>query len=233
MVNSRRLRALLELTNCYIASKLKRNIPVRLKVLRVQAESGTLRVWAFIRGSQGSVKEFLRLIAADRGSAYTTLYQSGSTWLVHISMPACKCPRKSLCPLASPSGKAFALSLLIDKGRSLALIMASSKKVLQELARNGYKIVFVEEDPAMDELTPQQEAILLKAFELGYYSYPRRASLMDIAKATGLSVSTVAESLRKAEAKVVSRFVKEDLLILKYLNKLSGEEAGEAARKGE
>ncbi len=232
MVNTRHLRALLELTDCYMGSMLKSGIPVRLKVLRVQGEGSTLRVWALVRGNRDSVKKFLRLFAADKGSAYTILHRSGSTWLVHISMPACKCPRRGLCPMASPSGKVLALSLSIEKGRSLALIVVSSKKMLQELASSGYKIVAVEEDPAADELTPRQEAILLKAFELGYYSYPRRASLMDIAKATGLSVSTVAECLRKAEAKVISRFVKEDLLMLKYLNKLNGEGAEKAVEEG-
>lgn len=142
-------------------------------------------------------------------------------------MPACRCPRRGLCPLASPSGKVSALTLSIEKGRSLALVMVSSKKMLQELAESGYKVLAVEEDPAADELTPQQEAILLKAFELGYYSYPRRASLMDIAKATGLSVSTVAESLRKAEAKIISKFVKENLLLLRYLDKLEGKKSAD------
>ncbi len=222
MVNTKHMKALLEITDCHIASMLRSGIRVRLKVLRVQSEGDTLRVWALVRGTRDSVKEFLRLFAADKGSAYTILHKSGGTWLVHISMPACRCPRRGLCPLASPSGRAFALSLSIEKGRSLALVMVSSKKMLQELAESGYRILSVEEDPVADELTPQQEAILLKAFELGYYSYPRKASLMDIARAMGLSVSTVAESLRKAEAKVIARFVKEDLLLMKYLDALQG-----------
>jgi hypothetical protein len=134
---------------------LKSGNHVRLKVLRVQREGDTLHVWTLVHGTRNSVKGFLlRLFAADKGSAYTIIHKSGSTWLVHISLPACRCPRRDVCPLASPSEKVFALTLSIEKGRSLALVMISSKKMLQELASRGYKIVAVEEDPAADELTP-------------------------------------------------------------------------------
>ncbi|NLT38200.1 MAG: hypothetical protein GXX95_08595 [Methanomassiliicoccus sp.] len=52
-------------------------------------------------------------------------------------------------------------------------------------------------------LTEKQRSILVTAKKMGYYRYPREAGAEDVAKALGLSTSTVTEHLRKAEVRLI------------------------------
>jgi predicted DNA binding protein len=51
----------------------------------------------------------------------------------------------------------------------------------------------------------KQERTLMLAVSLGYYRWPRAVSLQELAERLGLSKATVAEHLRKAEAKVLDK----------------------------
>jgi len=53
-------------------------------------------------------------------------------------------------------------------------------------------------------LTVRQKEIVVAAKRLGYYRYPREANAEDVAKALGLSTSTVVEHLRKAEIRLIA-----------------------------
>lgn len=52
-------------------------------------------------------------------------------------------------------------------------------------------------------LTERQRSILVTAKKMGYYRYPREAGAEDVARALGLSTSTVTEHLRKAEVRLI------------------------------
>jgi hypothetical protein len=54
------------------------------------------------------------------------------------------------------------------------------------------------------DLTPRQLAALGAAHRMGYYGFPRRAHLGEVAKALGISRSATAELLRAGEAKLVA-----------------------------
>ena len=215
-MNSRHLRAVVEFPGCFLSRLARKEVNVRVRVLRVQEEDEQLRVWILVKGSKRDVREFLRGLSSEKGATFTILHNSGSVKLLHVAMPAGKCSRREHCPIACPSPKSYALNVYVERGRSLAVVVVSSKKALQELSRLGFRVLEQEDGAIYEDLTPQQEAILLIAYELGYYNYPRRANLRDIAEATGLSVSTVAERLRKAEAKIIGRLVREELVLLKY-----------------
>ncbi len=53
-------------------------------------------------------------------------------------------------------------------------------------------------------MTERQSRALETAQSLGYYAFPRKGRLSDVSRALGVSRSTVAELLRRAEAKVVT-----------------------------
>ncbi len=55
------------------------------------------------------------------------------------------------------------------------------------------------------DLTARQERAISTAFALGYYDYPRRAQLKDVAKSLGVSRATAMESLRRGIRKLASR----------------------------
>ncbi len=82
---------------------------------------------------------------------------------------------------------------------------------MKKLEDNGFKIVFSRKARSMDYmLTPRQEEVLIKAFITGYYDYPRRMKLDEIARSMGISVSTLAEHMRRAEKKLVEAFMKHE-----------------------
>jgi hypothetical protein len=53
-------------------------------------------------------------------------------------------------------------------------------------------------------LSPRQSTAIETAYRLGFYDLPRRTNLGELSKTLGVSRSTVAELLRRAEAKVLS-----------------------------
>jgi HTH DNA binding domain len=55
------------------------------------------------------------------------------------------------------------------------------------------------------DLTSRQEAAVGTAFALGYYDYPRRAQLKDVAKSLGVSRATAMENLRRGMRKLASQ----------------------------
>lgn len=55
------------------------------------------------------------------------------------------------------------------------------------------------------DLTASQEQAVGTAFALGYYEFPRRAQLKDVAKALGVSRATAMESLRRGMKKLASQ----------------------------
>ncbi len=54
------------------------------------------------------------------------------------------------------------------------------------------------------DLTARQELAIGTAFVLGYYDYPRRAQLKDVAKSLGISRATAMENLRRGMRKLAS-----------------------------
>ncbi len=63
------------------------------------------------------------------------------------------------------------------------------------------------------DLTPQERYALHLAHSSGYYSVPRTIHLEDVAAKVGLSKSALAEALRKAESKVISKWEAEHMFL--------------------
>lgn len=59
----------------------------------------------------------------------------------------------------------------------------------------------------LPELPPAQKKALYLARSMGYYSYPRKTNLDELAKIQGVSKSTFRENLRKAEAKLLPQLM--------------------------
>ncbi len=53
-------------------------------------------------------------------------------------------------------------------------------------------------------LTPRQTAALETAYRLGFYAFPRRSNLQEVSRILGVSRSTTAELLRRAESKMLA-----------------------------
>jgi len=89
-------------------------------------------------------------------------------------------------------GSGADLQSAIDAVRSLADVTVLS-------VQDGWA------NDSSDALTDRQRTVLRAAIEAGYYDYPRTTNQADVADAVGVTDSTVAEHLRKAEAALVER----------------------------
>lgn len=86
------------------------------------------------------------------------------------------------------------------------------RSVREELAAVplAHEVLFVagqpEEEPVV---TDRQREALEVAFRQGYFTVPREAKLADVAEELGVDASTASGVLRRAEARVVDRFLAE------------------------
>lgn len=96
-------------------------------------------------------------------------------------------------------------------GCEIWTIAAPSKTMIKDavakLERFGeFKLLYIRKSTFDGfNLSSSQEKILRMALSSGFYEWPRRASLQDMAKRIGISKATAAEHLRKAQAKVISK----------------------------
>lgn len=81
-----------------------------------------------------------------------------------------------------------------------------SKKQLKEKEMGSFDFFensgFLKLKTTSDFLTPRQRETFETACAHGYYKYPKKVTLGDIAELQGISASTAAEHLRKAEKKL-------------------------------
>ncbi len=75
------------------------------------------------------------------------------------------------------------------------------KLVREQLIRRGIKLVT--KYVRRRELTPKQRMIFLRAVQEGYYDYPRRITLSELAEKLGVSKSYLSETLMKVESKIL------------------------------
>jgi len=83
------------------------------------------------------------------------------------------------------------------------------KKILKKLHEIGIEIrvksiTYVKNKTT---LTSKQDNIIRLAYELGYYDFPRRTNLIELAKKLNLSPPTVAEILRRGERRIISNYI--------------------------
>lgn len=88
------------------------------------------------------------------------------------------------------------------------------RKILTLIERRGfnYKVVLLADaefapDSMLNHLTEKQRKILLTAYNLGYYSVPRKVGSEELAKTLNLTRATVVEHLRKAEFRLLTQII--------------------------
>ncbi len=94
-------------------------------------------------------------------------------------------------------------------------LLTSTEVTLRELIANvedsGCK-VWLRSKKILDAahfLTTRQEYVIRKAYELGYYNYPRDITAIDLSKQLDISPSTLSEILKRAEQKLIEFYLKE------------------------
>lgn len=85
----------------------------------------------------------------------------------------------------------------IEREKGLVMKLLEIKKT---------KLSYVHFPQVMPKLSPKQKRAFELAVECGYYGFPRKADLKELAKMMGVSVSTFQEHLRRAEGKLFPSF---------------------------
>lgn len=88
------------------------------------------------------------------------------------------------------------------------------RRVVARLTRDGmpFQVLRTSGRPywgpaGVEALTERQRGVLSRAWALGYYSVPRRISLTRLARLTGQSPPALSKMLRRAEGRLVARFL--------------------------
>jgi predicted DNA binding protein len=106
----------------------------------------------------------------------------------------------------------------IGESRTIASFFgpeAILRRVLRRLDREGvaHRILRTSARPVWgpdgsdEELTAPQRRVLSRAWALGYYGVPRRIRLTRLARLTGQSPPALSKMLRRAEGRLVARFL--------------------------
>ncbi len=113
--------------------------------------------------------------------------------------------------------EAFLLESNMDKdGKTIWRLLATEKEairmIISDLEDHRYivelrKLTSVDVDELM---TSRQEDILQIAYERGYFDYPKRISLRDLAAMFDISISTLSEMLRKGQRKIMEEYFAEE-----------------------
>jgi AraC-like DNA-binding protein len=151
----------------------------------------------------------------EDGIAFQKIFSNKFNTIYRIVVEERKCPcitEGRTCPLLSQRTGVMVKSTIITPSGLLCEFIVAKNKVLSELKREGFKILFSHEINGYDYmLTYKQELALVYAYLMGYYQFPRKISLKELAGKLGLSVSTLAELLRKAESKVIEAYIRHEL----------------------
>lgn len=117
------------------------------------------------------------------------------------------------CPgcVSLATADVFLLSAHTTEDRRLEWKVAFSNrddldKLIAELQKTGSDVELVRVSNAIDDglrLTDRQLKIVEVAFKRGYYDYPKRISIRELARIFGVSTATVSEILRRGQRKII------------------------------
>ncbi len=144
---------------------------------------------------------------ASQGFTDVDMAQTGKDKML-ATVSTTKC---AICSTMAGSG-CFLISATA-KGENLHWTVLASKseqiKSLVERMRANKmdaRLLSIKDVSSKEELTKRQEEILRIAFEKGYFDYPKRTSIRELAKTFGISISTLSEILRSGQKKVMTSY---------------------------
>lgn len=109
------------------------------------------------------------------------------------------------------------LNGFIESNKEVWSIVMSDYRELRSLLRKlnslnfRFKVTKVVKLKSDSVLTAKQEQIIKYAIESGYYEFPRKITLKELAKRLNISPSNLAEILRRAEKNILEVYIRERL----------------------
>jgi len=160
--------------------------------------------WIRLSGSHRYVKSFLKkLKLGDYSIAIENRY--GFIGLISLDMTK-NCNK---CRFIHNNESILVKSHIITKDVKMFELVSAYRDNLKMLEDMGFIVIDKRLPKELNYiLTPKQEEALYYAFVNGYFDYPKRIRIKEIAENLGLAQSTVYEALSKAEKKVLEAYIK-------------------------
>ncbi len=154
-----------------------------------------------------------RIISNGMVSEAKLLSSAGPTALIEVSW---KAPRTSYDAVLG-SGCSAASSCYAKEGYETYSLFADNpnqiKSLLNEMEQIGQVRMFSIKNESKNSnsygLTSKQTQALVSAISMGYYEWPKKANLEELAAKLGIKRRTLQENLRKAESKVFPKLINE------------------------
>ncbi|HHD16134.1 MAG TPA: hypothetical protein ENK47_05440 [Euryarchaeota archaeon] len=85
---------------------------------------------------------------------------------------------------------------------------AQLQKLVESLKKRGIDSTLIMIQPIDDResLTPRQERIIKTALERGYYDFPKRIGIRELARIFSISTASVSETLRRGQKKIIEHY---------------------------
>lgn len=172
------------------------------------SSKGTMQHLFDVQVRPGLAKELVKKIRGDKDVLNLEVIRSGSGHVYGAATSArctvCRELARSNCFLDSVSVESKGLAKWIVLGAG-----DSFRELTKALERK--KIPFeVELKKTLKDkelLTARQEQILAFAFERGYFDFPKKLGLSELAAMTGIRTSTLAEILRRGQKKILGEYL--------------------------
>jgi predicted DNA binding protein len=177
-------------------------------ICRVEFEEEVSSVEDFIKHIDDNIVD-VKLLEQERTGAYIVFVKiklSGS--------------RSSTFSLVRSEG-GYVVSREVRDGKIKVTYVGSAiqiRKMLDEVKRWGrhYRIISLTDakfsiDSPLNTLTEKQREVLIASYKLGYYDLPRRISTEQLAIKLNLHKSALATHRRKAELRILSQILEDDL----------------------
>ena len=171
-------------------------------LLQVEAPKGdTEQILSEVRKLPGVKKVFstdssrassICVVAMDRPQLCTTALESNSICLI--------------CPYNSKAGSLTWKILVRDAD--------SVRQIVDDLEERGMavRVTEISDIYPKDLLTPRQKQVLSTAISAGYFEFPRRTDLTDLAPFLSIKPSTLSEILRNVQRKIVENYAEQQRL---------------------
>lgn len=149
----------------------------------------------------------------------------GDDHLYHVDYVVTDDTGSTTIRLLFDSGCVFDPPATVDQDYEFMNLLASSKEDLRKLKgrlrdhNRAFRVLSLKELSASEHqptvgwarhLTPRQSEAVRVAFLRGFYNYPRKTRLVDLAQEVGLSRSTFQEHLRLAEVKLIHHLLQKE-----------------------
>jgi predicted DNA binding protein len=172
------------------------------------SSKGTMRHLFDIQVKPELTEDLVATIRKDKDVIDLEVIRSGSGHVYGAATSArctvCREVARSNCFLASVSvvSRGQAKWTVLGEGESFRGLGGALEK-----RRISFEVKLKKTLQDKDLLTARQEQILTIAFERGYFEFPKKIGLVELAALTGVRTSTIGEILRRGQKKILGEYL--------------------------